>query len=304
MRPTENSSAVVLPDGVPAAADQATPRTIERAAEDQHFVPVIVKRNDQAMRHPDDVLEKAIDEGVEQLDRPFVSLALSSVAAGLILAFTAMAVAVVTLAVTDVASPVARRIAVALVYPLGFVVCVMSGTQLFTEHTATAVYPVLDRRARVTRLLRLWSIVILGNLVGGLAGAGLLTLADDVVGAAAGYVAIGHHLVEFGAGTLLVSAILAGWLMAQGAWLILATPPATSQIASIYIVTFLIGLGGLHHSIAGSVEMFAAWMNSDAFSIGEVTRFIGIALAGNLVGGSLFVALLNYGHIRKTQPAD
>ncbi len=304
MRSPDSGNAVILPDGAPAAADSSTPRTLERAEEDHHFVPVIVKRNDQALRHPDDVLEKAIEEGVEQLERPLVSLALSSIAAGLILAFTAMAVAVVTLAVADVESAVARRIAVALVYPLGFVVCVMSGTQLFTEHTATAVYPVLDGRSRVTRLLRLWGVVIVGNLIGGFAGAGLLTCADDVVGAASGYVEIGHHLVEFGAGTLLVSAILAGWLMAQGAWLILATPPATSQIVSIYIVTFLIGTGGLHHSIAGSVEMFAAWMNSDAFTIGEVARFIGIALAGNLVGGSLFVALLNYGHIRKTQAAD
>jgi formate/nitrite transporter FocA (FNT family) len=95
--------------------------------------------------------------------------------------------------------------------------------------------------------------------------------------------------------------VLAGWLMALGAWLILATPPAVSQIVSIYIVTFLIGLGGLHHSIAGSVEMFAALMMSTEFSILESIRFIGVALFGNLIGGSLFVAVLNYAHIRETR---
>ena len=50
----------------------------------------------------------------------------------------------------------------------------MSGAELFTEHTATAVYPVLDRQASVPRLVRLWGIVVSGNLLGALASAVLL----------------------------------------------------------------------------------------------------------------------------------
>jgi hypothetical protein len=48
-----------------------TDRGIERREEDSDFVPVIVKRNDEALRHPDDILEKAIEEGVEQQNRAF-----------------------------------------------------------------------------------------------------------------------------------------------------------------------------------------------------------------------------------------
>lgn len=75
-------------------------------------------------------------------------------------------------------------------------------------------------------------------------------------------------------------------------------------MVSIYIVTFIIGIGGLHHSIAGSVEMFSAYLISDVFSIPQVLRFIVITVVGNLIGGSIFVALLNYGHIRKTQKTE
>ena len=92
--------------------------------------------------------------------------------------------------------------------------------------------------------------------------------------------------------------------MALGAWLIVATPPSTSQIVSIYIVTFLIGLGGLHHSIAGSVEMFTAFLIGDRFTLPQTARFIALALLGNLIGGSVFVALLNYGHIRESQTEE
>ena len=37
-----------------------TEREIERNEEDQDFVPVIVKRTDEALRHPDDILEKEV----------------------------------------------------------------------------------------------------------------------------------------------------------------------------------------------------------------------------------------------------
>ena len=304
--PKEDPS-LVLADGSPLPPDAGeilTERSIERAQEDERFIPVIVKRTDEARRHPDDILSFAIEEGLEQLDRPLLSLALSSVAAGLILGFTAMAVAVVTTVAAPLPWAGIERLATALVYPFGFVVCIMSGTELFTEHTATAVYPVLDRKATVGRLLRLWLTVGAGNLLGAAASAGLLTVADEVVHAREGYLEIGRHLVAFHSLPLFVSAVLAGWLMALGAWLILATPPTMSQMAAIYVVTFLIGLGGLHHSIAGSVEMFIAYLIGDEFTAGESIRFIAWALVGNLVGGSCFVAVLNYGHIRRSRVAE
>jgi formate/nitrite transporter FocA (FNT family) len=184
------------------------------------------------------------------------------------------------------------------------VICLTSGTELFTEHTATAVYPVLDRRASIARLLRLWAIVAGGNLIGAALSAGLLTLAEPVIGARDGYVEIGRHLVGPSTSSLLISAVLAGWLMALGAWLIVASQPGLSQIVSIYIVTFLIGLGGLHHSIAGAVEVFVASIASNELGLLQAARFISVALVGNLIGGSLFVAVLNYAHIRETQRSE
>ncbi len=278
-----------------------TERSEERDLEDRHFTPVIVKRTDESRRHPDDVLETAISEGSEQLKRSFLSLALSSIAAGLIVSFTAMAVAVVTEAVAGIESPMIRRLLVALVYPLGFVLCLMSGSQLFTEHTATAVYPVLDGRSPFLRLLRLWVVVAVGNVLGTLISAVLLWGAEDAIQGEAGYRLVAQHLVAVRAWPLLCSAVIAGWLMALGGWLIMATPPTLSQIVCVYIVTFLIAIGGLHLSIAGAAEVFAGMCIADAISLPQALRFIGYALLGNLAGGSLFVAVLNYAHIRQTR---
>ena len=278
-----------------------TEREVERKEEDKDFTPVIIKRTDESLKHPDDILEKAIVEGQEQLQRPFLSLYLSALAAGLILAFTAMSVAVVESQSLSLFNSEATRLTVALVYHLGFVLCIMSCAELFSVHTATAVYPVLDRRNTLRSLLRLWLTVIAGNLSGALISSGFLVTAESVIGAQSGYIEIARHLVNFENWPLFISALLAGWLMALGAWLVMATQPTLSQIASIYIVTFIIGIGGLHHSIAGAVEMFTAYLISNSFTLLQVLKFLSLTILGNLVGGSIFVALLNYAHIRETQ---
>ena len=295
-------SGVILPDGTTTdGVSGEKSRKKERKTEDREYVPVIIKRTDEKRRHPDDALQNAIEEGLEQIERPFASLFLSSIAAGLIVGFSAMAVAVVlTTAIHFDADEMVKRIATAFVYPLGFIVCVLSGAQLFTEHTATALYPVLDQKSRVGMMLRLWAIVVVGNLCGAFLCGLLHVSAAEVVNAREGYIEIGHHLVKFSSMTLFVSAVLAGWLMALGAWLVGSSPRTIAQIVVIYIVTFLIGLGGFHHSIAGSVEMFSAMFLSSEFTPSMAARFISVALAGNLVGGSCFVALLNYAHIRRT----
>ena len=287
--------------GEEISAEKATARKRQRMQENREYQPVIIKRNDETFRHPDDILETAIKEGMEQFRRPILSLALSSFAAGMILCFTVMAVALVYLGFEGPADSFSNRVTLALFYPVGFVLCILSRTQLFTEHTATAVYPVLEGKEKVNRLFRLWMVIICGNLIGGWCSANLLLATDDIIGAAKGYELIAKHLISFDNKSIIVSAILAGWLMALGAWITLSTQSTLSQIISIYLVTFVIGLGGFHHSIAGSIEMFSGYLSSSSIPLSEAIRFIALALIGNAIGGSLFVAVLNYGHIRHSQ---
>lgn len=287
----------VTPDGY----TESTSRSLERAEEDQNYIPVIIKRNDHSVRHPDDTLEWAIQEGVENHERSKTSLFLSSLSAGLILGFAGMCIALTYQLVPPGDNPLLNRLACAFVYPLGFVICVMSGTQLFTEQTATALYPVLDKKASYSSLAKIWGTVLFGNVIGTALSSYLLYLSDSVIGAGAGFEQVAHHLFSYGFVEVFISAILAGWLMAQGGWLILATPPASSQLLCIYVVTFVIGFGGLHHSIAGSAEVFSGLLHSAHPDYMSALSFLTAAILGNLVGGSFFVAILNYGHIRKAQ---
>ncbi len=278
-----------------------TQRSLSREKENTDFTSVIIKRNDQAVRHPDDILELATMVGIEQHKRPWFSLFLSSLAAGLILGFAGMCVALTTQLFPSSEHFFLKRLSVALVYPVGFIVSIISGTQLFTEHTATALYPVLDRKINVKSLLILLGIVLLGNLFGTFCSSILLFLSDSMIFASNGFIEIANDLLSYSPQEIFVGAILAGWLMAQGGWLVLATSSSSAQVLCIYIITFIIGYGGLPHSIAGSSEIFSALFHSaNPNYLGSVI-FICSAALGNLFGGTLFVGVLNYAHIKKMQ---
>lgn len=295
-RPNKNIETIKKHIDEEAGHPDESARVKERRKETYRYQEVIVKRVDETFRHADDILELAIHEGSSQIERPFLGLLLSSVAGGMIIGFSVLAVAVMASILGDLEG--INRIFVALVYPLGFVLCILSRTQLFTEHTATAVYPLLDGSANIGGVLKLWGTVILGNMAGGFLIAFLLYHGESVIHAKDGYINIAEHVLAYDFSSLIVSSILAGWLMAIAAWTILSTHSTTSQILCIYVATFIIGVGGLHHSIAGSVELFVGLLMSPDITLMRILPSIGIILLGNAIGGSVFVALLNHGHIR------
>lgn len=278
-----------------------TERTISRKQENSDFTSVIIKRNDHSVRHPDDILELATLIGVEQHKRPGFSLFLSSLSAGLILGFAGMCVALTSQLFAGEENFQIQRLSIALVYPLGFIVSIISGTQLFTEHTATALYPVLDGRVKVKSLLTLWGVVLVGNLCGTFCSSVLLFLSDSMIHASSGFVEISKELLLYNAPSVFLGAILAGWLMAQAGWLVLASSSTVGQILCIYIITFIIGYGGLPHSIAGASEIFSGLFHSKVPDYWGSAIFVTCAALGNLLGGTLFVGVLNYGHIKKMQ---
>jgi formate-nitrite transporter family protein len=89
--------------------------------------------------------------------------------------------------------------------------------------------------------------------------------------------------------------VLAGWLLALMVWLM---PFAESaRIWVIVLVTYLVGLGEFSHVIAGSLSGFAwAWSEGGQWAT-LATEFCIPALIGNILGGTILVALLNHGQI-------
>ncbi len=249
------------------------------------------------------VLETMIERGLGELKRSTTGLLLSAFSAGLDIGFGPLLMAVTLGLTAGGYGDLGTEMLLASAYAIGFILVILGRSELFTEHTALAVMPVLDGQASPRQLGRLWGIVWLGNVLGGMAFAALIAVLLPSAGAATPgiYEVIATVLTHQTTTELLVGGILAGWLMGLLAWMLAGSEHTIGRIVLIWAVTGTIGLLHLPHSIAGNVEVLLGMFTTTAVTVTDYLRFLVVATVGNAVGGGVFVALLKYGHVSRDE---
>ncbi len=232
----------------------------------------------------------------EEMSRPAVELALSSFQAGLMIGFSLLASAYLA----SLVGPEHRAAAAAAGYPLGFIFVVLARSQLFTENTLDPLLPLLERRDGETLrgVLRLWGIVLGGNLLGTLVFAVVAArtpMINESLGASLHEVA--EHATTGGFGLVLYRSIFGGWLVALMAWLVASTSFTGAQILFVWLTTAPIAAFGFRHAIAGAAEAFYQAASGRATWGEMIGAFLIPAILGNVIGGGVLVALLNHGQV-------
>jgi len=241
-------------------------------------------------------------QGSEELKRPTRALAWSGLAAGLSMGFSFVAEGLFTAYLPDAAW---RPLVSKLGYSVGFLIVILGSQQLFTENTLTVVVPALARRNATTlrSVFRLWGVVLLANLV----GAHLFTLAvvhmpvftPDIHAA---FAMIGAHAIEPGFWAMFSRAIFAGWLIALMVWML---PGASrARFPTIVLMTWLVGVGGLAHVVAGSADVLYGVFTGSISWLRYAGGFLVPALLGNTVGGVMLVTSLNHAQVVAGQEGE
>lgn len=244
------------------------------------------------------ILLNELNTGLEEFKRPSIGLFLSSLSGGLDVSFSLLLMAAMRLHVSHDFSPAATTLLVANMYAIGFIFVVVGRSELFTEHTSRAMFPVISGYAGWGALARLWSLVYLGNMVGVVAFSALMALAGPPLKVidTAGFQAMAGPLADRIWWVTLVGAALAGWLMGLLAWLVSACRDTISQITIVWIITTAIGLAGLPHAIVGTGEVLTGAFVGQGATWGQFFPFVIWTTIGNGIGGTIFVAGLKYSH--------
>jgi len=240
-------------------------------------------------------------EGEHELKRTSWALGWSGLAAGLSMGFS-----FVTQALLRTHLPQERwAIVIArLGYTIGFLIVILGRQQLFTENTLTPILPLLtSKKAKMAlNVGRLWLIVLVTNLIGGFVYVWLIAKSGMFNGEMkAAFVEIGREALPGGFGSGLLLAIFAGWLLAIMVWLL---PFAESaRVWVIMIISYLVGLGGFPHVIAGSMEVFYLVITSEMSFPHFLSSYFCPTLLGNIIGGVSLVALLAHAQFVATDPS-
>lgn len=244
----------------------------------------------------EEIHENVLVQAEDEMKRPASDLFWSAVTAGLTIGWSFVGGAYVATLV----GPEYRKAVQAALYPLGFILVIIGRSQLFTENTLEPVIPVLDHPTgeKLGKMFRLWGLVLLGNMIGAAAFA-LLFAHTNVVSAEVGdrMREMSAKAIEGSFGLQFYHAIFAGWLIALTAWLVSATAYTGAQIALIWLTTAPIAALDFRHSIAGSVEAFFGAAMGITTWLGALDGFTVPTVLGNIVGGVVFVAMLNHGQV-------
>lgn len=235
-------------------------------------------------------------EGTEELSRSVAALSWSSLAGGLSMGFSML---VPALMAVHLAGVTGAFLLIELGYTTGFLIVVIARQQLFTENTLTAVLPLVTHPGwhALGRLLRLWGVVLIGNLVGvavfALAMAHMHVL-DAQTQAALTQMAT--HVLDNSVVQMFTKGIIAGWLLGTMVWMLPAMPGA--KVVTIVLMTWLIGAGNFTHIIVGSAEMLYLVFRGELSMAGYALHFALPTLAGNIVGGSMIFGLISHAQVR------
>jgi formate/nitrite transporter FocA (FNT family) len=259
------------------------------------------EKGEEPQKSYETILEQEIAAGLTELERPAPALLLSGLSAGLDVSLSLLLMAVMKTLTQD-QPRVVSEILVAMMYAAGFLFVVLGRSELFTEHTTLAVLPVLDGRASLAQLGRLWGLIYVANQAGAAAFAAFLAFLGPRLGVIETRVFgdIASGLVEHPGWVILLSGVLAGWLMGLLSWLVAASRDTISQIFIVALVTTAIGLAHLHHAVVGTAEVLAGVFSGQGATLAGFGKFLLWATLGNILGGVFFVALIKFGHIRSS----
>lgn len=242
------------------------------------------------------VVHEAIrKEGEDELVRPLPALAWSGLAAGLSMGFSLVAEGLLRSHLPDTSW---RPLISKLGYTVGFLIVTLGRQQLFTETTLTVVLPLLSRRnlQTLSRVLQFWLVVLAANLLGA------FLFAEVVAHTGVFRPEVKHAFEEIGReaavgsfGMILLRGIFAGWLIALIVWLAPAAESAQAMI--IIIITYIVGLAGLSHIIAGSVEVMTLAALGSISWLDYFGAYMIPTLIGNTIGGVALVAALNHAQV-------
>jgi formate/nitrite transporter FocA (FNT family) len=242
---------------------------------------------------PRDVWDRSFEEGERRIKRRIPGQASTGLLGGFDVMLGLAVVFSLTGALMTVTGEELAHAIGALPFGLAFVFLTIGRSELFTENFLVPVGAFLAGRGTARELLSMWAITLTFNLVGIATLAALLSI-DGVLPAGALDAAgvLGDTFIDRGSGEAFASAIIAGIAITLFTWVTLAATSESTRVVAAMLIGYVLLLPVLNHAVVSFGEvMLAVFGGTTDADLGEVAAGVGIAVAGNTIGGIGFVTL-------------
>ena len=165
-------------------------------------------------------------------------------------------------------NPVLPKLLSGFFFPLGIILVVIAGAELFTGNCAVLIPAAMQGRVRWGRVLLGWGVVWCANFLGALSW-----------------------------GEAFVRGVGANWFVCLAIWLATAADTMSGKMMGLWCPVMAFVVMGFEHSIANMYYIPTGMMYGAEVSLSQLLldNLLPVTL-GNIVGGALFVGAL-YGRI-------
>ena len=249
-----------------------------------------------------------------------------AVLAGAMIGFGAAASSVAAHSIGDVGM---ARLAAAVVFPVGLMMVVLLGAELFTGDCLMAMGMISGRNSLLS-LVRVLVLVYIGNFIGSTVLAWLISMSGQLdysaglLGAYTIKVAVGKVHISFIQG--IVSGVLCNILVCAAVLMAMCAKDITGKLVAIFFTIMLFVTAGFEHCVANMYYITAGIMakqNQQYVQIAmetygytseqlnelnvityALTNLVPVTI-GNILGGVVFLGipiyLLNVGNVKKNK---
>lgn len=240
----------------------------------------------------------AVDKSTKSADR----LLILAILAGVYIAFGAILMTTVKVGTAEKLGTGVASILGGAAFSVGLMLVVIAGAELFTGNCLVPM-GVLRRKISISGLLKNWSFVYLGNVIGSLllvilmfysglyGSAGNLTLLGDVA------VSISKAKANLGSdpsGWIMAfcRGILCNWLVCLAVWLAISSDDTTGKILACFFPIMAFVASGFEHSIANWFLIPIGLLLDSSIQLPGIIGNLIFVTLGNIVGGVFFVGFL------------
>lgn len=201
-------------------------------------------------------------------------------------------------------NPALQRLLSGAMFPIGLVLVVVLGAELFTGNNALLVPAYMKGRYGVVTVLKNWSIVYVGNFIGAVGFAWLMVYTAGLISPEPWHTAIirmAEAKVSMSWLTVFVKGIGANWCVCLAVWLALSGRTLIDKMAACWLPVMAFVAIGYEHSIANMFFIPTGMMEGADVSVSAfVFNNLVPATIGNIAGGALFVGCVHtWLHLRK-----
>ena len=239
------------------------------------------------MLTPAQILDKTITIGKQKANLKWWQMLLLGIFAGMFIALAATG--------ATFGNIYGGKIAGACIFTAGLAMVVIAGSELFTGNNLMLA-ALFDRQISLTKLLKNWSLVFLGNFLGALFIAALVTLSGIFNYSSDAVVTTAVTKTSLPFFEAMLRGILCNFLVCIAVWMSFSANTVTGKIAAVFFPVMLFVLSGFEHSVA-NMFYIPAGMLQGAFSgiaAPSIQAFLLHNLLpvtlGNLIGGAIIVA--------------